>query len=57
MTPSGFVEEGRKRKGLWQDGDWVDIGHLIEVRVVINEIRYSVAVGLVTMYQDACSRL
>ena len=25
MTPSGFVEEGRKRKGLWQDGDWVDM--------------------------------
>ncbi|KAL1662547.1 acyl-CoA N-acyltransferase [Schizophyllum commune] len=21
----GFVEEGRKRKGLWQDGDWVDM--------------------------------
>ncbi|KAL1745313.1 acyl-CoA N-acyltransferase [Schizophyllum fasciatum] len=22
---AGFVEEGRKRKGIWQDGDWIDM--------------------------------
>ncbi|KAL1725843.1 acyl-CoA N-acyltransferase [Schizophyllum commune] len=30
----GFVEEGRKRKGIWQDGDWVD---MIDMGILYDE--------------------